>query len=116
MSSEVHAKCTHSSCGSGRAARLQRAADPIFHRLHVVIGARLDLLDGRDIGGCRILAQRGEQVPGRARQLGECRCGRSRGERQEPGALHADALAHQSSLAEQIADRRQLARVSAVEG
>ena len=57
-----------------------------------------------------------EQVPGRARQFGECRRGRSRGERQKPGALHAHALAHQSSFAEQIPDRRELAGVAAVEG
>jgi len=64
----------------------------------------------------RIFGQRGEQLPGRARQPGECRCGRSGSERQKPGALHTDAFAHQASLAEQIADRRQFARVSAVEG
>ena len=56
----------------GRAAVLQFAAQPIFHGFDIVIGARLDLLDGRDIGCAGIFGQRREQLPGADRQAGKC--------------------------------------------
>ena len=49
-------------------------------------------------------------------QLGQSGRRRTRGERQEPGAFHAHALAHQARFAEYMTDRREFARVSAVEG
>ncbi len=86
--------------GGSRAARLEFGAQPNFDRLHIVIGARFDLLDGRHVGGGRVLRQGGEEVTGRARQLGQ-RAGRgTRGERQEPGAFHAHPLAHEAGFAE----------------
>ncbi len=55
--------------GRGRTLRVEFAAQPNFHRLHVVIGARLDVLDGRGIGAGGVFRQRREQIAGRARQL-----------------------------------------------
>src|SRR5260370_40929520 len=55
------------------AARLQLRADPIFHRFHVVIGARLDALDRADVGACGILREGREPqagIPGGRAQSG----------------------------------------------
>src|SRR5260370_38207899 len=55
------------------AARLQLRADPIFHRFHVVIGARLDALDRADVGACGILREGREPqagIPGERAQAG----------------------------------------------
>jgi hypothetical protein len=51
------------------AARLQLAAQPILDRLDIMIGARLDLFDGRDVGCFRIFRERHEEFPRGERQL-----------------------------------------------
>ena len=99
-----------------RAACAKFRAQPDLDRFDVVIGARFDLLDGRHVGGGRVRRERAEQVAGRARQPGQSGRGGTRGERQEPRAFHAHALAHQAGFAEYVADRREFAGVPAVEG
>ena len=86
----------------GRAARLELATDPVFDRLHVVLGARLDLLDGEHIGRARVLREALRPVARARRERGERCRRRARGKREQPGAFDAHTLAHEGRLAENI--------------
>ncbi len=102
--------------GGGGAARPEFGAQPHFNRLHIVIGARFDLLDGRHVGGRGVLGERGEQLQRGGRQPGQSLRGRAARERQNPGALHAHPLAHQAGFAEYPANGGELAGIAAVQG
>lgn len=95
MSSLVHAKCTNSEarassaheanwargkrrvgCARAPATQTLRAAHPffqeVFHRLDVVVGDGLDLLDARAVGlgePVQQVAQKRLRVPGQGRHL-----------------------------------------------
>jgi len=100
--------------GTG-AARLELAANPNLHGLHIVLGARLDGLDGSDVGSLGVSRERLEPSARGRRQ--RCKTGRggTSSEREQPGAFHAHPLAHQPCLAEQAADRREFGGIAAVE-
>jgi len=98
-----------------RAARLQLRADPVFDRLHVMIGARLDALDRADVGAGGILREGREPEASILGQRGQSGGGGTGSQCQHPCTLHAHPLAHQSRLAEQIAHRREFPGISAVE-
>ena len=100
--------------GAG-ASSLELAADPVLHRLDVVIGARLDGLDRRDVGRRRIGRERLEPAARGLRQRGEHRGRRPLRQRQQPGAFHTHALAHQTRLAEHAAHRRELGGIAAIQ-
>ena len=91
-------------------------AQPVLDRLHVVVGGRLDRLDALGVGEA--------EGGGGALELGARRGGEGLqrresglvGERQQPGDLDGDALAHQRELAEVILQGPSLGGVAPVEG
>jgi hypothetical protein len=97
-----------------RTVCLELRSDPIFDRLHIVVGARFDELDRGDIGGGGVCGECRQPGEGRGRQRGERgrRPGRQGG---RPCALDANALAHEARFAEQETDFGQLAGITAIE-
>ena len=70
----------------------------------------------RDIGCLRISRERRQQFAGGGRQSGQ-RVGRgARRQREKPGALDADALAHEAGFAEYAAHFGEFGGIAAIEG
>jgi hypothetical protein len=89
--------------------------DEILDRFHVVVGGRLDRLDPLAIGHAEVLRdgfQRLDLARAECRQLGDFRIG---GQRQQPFDLDLHTAVHQAVLAEDRAQRLDLAGVAAVQ-
>jgi glutathione S-transferase len=96
-------------------AGLELGLDPVFHRLHVVVGGLLDLLDGGRIGLGEVphqAQQVGASARGQRRKLREARIR----QRDEPRHLHLHAAVHVAVLAHDGAQGGQFGGVAAVEG
>ena len=117
MSSLVQAKCTNSSAGRNQdlGIVLQLFLDEVLHRLDVVVGGALDLLDPRRMRGREAVGQR-TQAPGRViaerRQLDDARLV---GQRQQPLHLHLYPGLDQAVLGEDRPQRIDLAGIAAIE-
>ena len=93
----------------------QAFLDPVLHRLDVVVGGGLDLLDAGGVGGAEVARQVAQPFHGRRRQRRQLLDGRLSGQRQQPFDLDVHAGADQSGLGEDRPQRRHLAGVAAVE-
>ena len=93
---------------------LELVLDPVFDRLHVVVGGLLDGLDGGAIGFGEVAQQFGEVSARFARQRLEfVETGIRQGD--EPGQLHLHTALHVAQLAHDGTEGRQLGGVAAVE-
>jgi len=81
-----------------------------------VVGARLDLLDGTDIGCLRIPCQRQSASSRAAGGNFASAWPRDLKPAQETSAFHADPFAHQPGFAENTAHLAEFSGVAAVEG
>ena len=90
--------------------------EEILDRLDVVIGGRLDGLDALGVGHRKVVGDAVEQrdgVSGKRRHFGNRGFGR---QRLQPFDLDDDAVSDQRVFAEEVAQRRGLAAVAAIEG
>ncbi len=115
MSSDVHAKWTN-SLDPGELGRSGEALlQPVLDGLDVVIGAPFDRLDPRGIVGRELSRDVLQQRADLRRKRGHFGDAGLVGERHEPRYFDAHPRAYQSILAEMLAQRRDLGRVTAVE-
>ena len=115
MSSLVQAKCTNSLAWASAASAPMLFLDEVLHRLDVVVGGGLDRLDPAAVLDAEVRRDGLERVDLRRReggQLGDAGLG---GQRQQPLDLHLHAAVHQAELAEDRAQRLDLAGVAAVQ-
>ena len=105
MSSDVQPKCTSSSAPASAGTIGEPLLQEVLDRLDVVIDLALDLLDPARVvlvDGVDELRQHAQLFGRQRTQLVDAWLGR---ELQQPGELHAHALADQAQLAEQRAQR-----------
>ena len=116
MSSEVQAKWMNSLTASSSGVAGDPLLEEVLHRLDVVVGGALDVLDPLGVRDLEVLDDGVEQVGGVARELRHLRDLRVAGQGLEPAHLHQDPVADQPVLAEDRPQVRGLGPVAAVHG
>ena len=79
--------------------------EEVLHRLDVVVGGRLDLLDAAGVGLVEVVDEPLEIPVGLARERGHLADARMVGQGREPAHLDEHAQAHQSELTEDRVER-----------
>jgi hypothetical protein len=100
--------------GSSSAWPLKALLDPVLHRLDVVVGGLLDVLDGLRVGLAETQHQAAQQAA-RGSDSGANSAKAGVGQRDEPLHLDLHAAVHQAELRQQRAQRRQPCGVAAVQ-